>query len=117
MEKIKDSTVKEIWQFIEAELDVNKEPYADLNATFEFQLPDEGDAVYQLHFQDGVAEVFNSSEKKADCTLKMNTKYFRRLLLGELNSTTAFMTRRISVKGNITLALKLENMLKKYQFE
>lgn len=43
-------------------------------------------------------------------------KEFQKLLQGDLNSTTAFMTGRLKVKGNIGLALKLESILKKYNF-
>lgn len=117
MTGIEDRTIEEVWELIDEQLQVEKEPYADINAIYEFQLTDEPKISYQLHLQDGVANVYNTNKEKADCVLIMKTKYFKRLLLGKLNSTTAFMTGRISVKGNITLALKLESMLKKYQFE
>ncbi|MEC5426007.1 SCP2 sterol-binding domain-containing protein [Virgibacillus sp. C22-A2] len=116
MISIENSTTREIWKGIERKLEANKEPYATLNAIYEFQLTDEENSIYQLALKDGTATVHFNRQSEPDCTLKMKEKYFKKFLLGNLNSTTAFMTGKLKVDGNIGLALKLENMLKQFDF-
>lgn len=116
MTSIENSTVEEIWQGIEKKLEIEKGPYTNINTIYEFQLPDATDSVYQLQLTNGTATIYTKNKQKADCILTMKVKDFKKFLLGELNSTTAFMTGKLKVSGNIGLALKLENMLKQYNF-
>ncbi|MGA9173790.1 MAG: SCP2 sterol-binding domain-containing protein [Thermoactinomyces sp.] len=44
----------------------------------------------------------------------MSAEDFKDLLSGNLSGTAAFMTGKLKVKGNIGLALKLENILRQY---
>ncbi|MFB4168702.1 SCP2 sterol-binding domain-containing protein [Virgibacillus sp. JSM 102003] len=118
MESLERFSVKEIWEQIDQQLQANKAPYKETNAVYEFHLMNDVDVVkYQLEFTDGEATVHYTNEKESDCILKMKVKHFKKFLLGNLNSTTAFMTGKLKIDGNINLALKLENMLKQYQFE
>ena len=103
-----------IWRMIEEKLASDKEPYIALNAIYEVQLSDVDDGIYQLEFQGGKAIIYYRSEKEPDCTLKLKTKYFQQFLHGNFNSATAFMTGKLKITGDIGLALKLENMLNKY---
>ncbi|MGP4109148.1 SCP2 sterol-binding domain-containing protein [Virgibacillus sp. L01] len=117
MVSLEKSSVKEIWELIDQQLQVNKVLYEETNAIYEFHLINGDDVKYQLEFRDGKATVHYTNEKDPDCILKMKIKHFKKFLLGNLNSTTAFMTGKLKIDGNISLALKLENMLKQYQFE
>lgn len=110
------NTVEELWKAVEDKLTSNKEPYQSLNAIYEIQLSDADDAVHQIHFKNGSATVYDKGELEADCILQMKVNYFNKFLRGDLNSTTAFMTGKLKVNGNIGLALKLENVLKEYDF-
>ncbi|MFA1822367.1 SCP2 sterol-binding domain-containing protein [Virgibacillus oceani] len=108
--------VEEIWGIIEAELEKNNAPYKGTHAVYQFELTDVDEGIYQLKLTGASALVKKDAEDEANCTLKMKEKYFREFLSGDLNSTTAFMTGKLKVDGNIGLALKLENMLKQYDF-
>lgn len=50
-------------------------------------------------------------EAEADCTLKADHDTFREMLAGDLNPTAAFMGGRLSVDGDMGLAMKLGAML------
>lgn len=104
-------SVREIWEKIEPVLVANPEPYEHLTTVYELHLDEE---VYQLQFQKGQITFVESPEQEADCTLTLSREDFLKFLQGNLNSTMAFMTGKLKIKGNISLALTLENIIKKY---
>lgn len=48
-----------------------------------------------------------AADEAADVTLTAEPEVFRAMLEGELNPTTAFMTGKLSIDGNMGLALQL----------
>ncbi len=112
---IQTMSLSEIWQEIDRRANERPELIQDMNAKYVFQITGNEVGVYGLYFNQKKAEVVkDASTDEADCTLIMNVDNFKKLLEGNLNSATAFMTGRLKVKGNIGLALKLENLLKKF---
>jgi putative sterol carrier protein len=115
MGTLENGTIQEVWHEIEDKLTNDKNPYSDMTGTYQVHITDE-DVTYQLLFNDGDFSIKKVTNGNADCTLKMKNIVFRKFLTGNLNSMTAFMTGKLKVEGNITLALKLESLLKQYQF-
>jgi len=115
MGTLENATTEQVWQSIEDKLTNNKEPYSDMKGTYEIQITDEN-VTYQLSFRDGNFSLKKDGSDKPDSTLKMKNGVFRKFLAGNLNSMTAFMTGKLKVDGNISMALKLESLLKQYQF-
>lgn len=113
---IDQMTVEEIWEQIAVKAKENLDLIQGMNATYTFQINDGEKKEYSLILKDGDAEVKNSAVDPSDCQLSMNEKNFKKLLQGKLNAASAFMTGRLKVKGNIGEALKLEGLLKKYEF-
>lgn len=111
---INEMNLEKIWIEIDRIANENPDLIKELNATYLFDINGEESGKYGLKFIDGTAEVLQGNKQDVDCTLSMNVDNFKKLLLGNLNATTAFMTGRLKVKGNIGLALKLENVLKKF---
>ncbi len=105
--------LNEVWEAIDEQLSGNLKPIEGLNATYSFDLEGE---LFGLKFSDGVFEIIQGDPGEVDCALKMSVKHFKKLLAGDLNSTAAFMMGKLKIKGNIGLALKLENILKEYDF-
>lgn len=108
-------SLREIWDEIEKRANERPELIKDLNASYIFEITGDDAGTYGLIFKNGSATVDASADNSADCTLTMSVKNFKKLLLGNLNSASAFMTGRLKVKGNIGLALKLESLLKKFE--
>ena len=69
-----------------------------------FVIPGEG-AIMIDH--DGV----RAGDDEADVTLTADAETFRAILEGDLNPTMAFMTGKLSVDGNMGLAMKLGSVL------
>ena len=51
------------------------------------------------------------SDEDADVTLSADTETFQEILTGELNPTSAFMTGKLSVDGDMGVAMKLASVL------
>jgi len=52
---------------------------------------------------------------KVDVTMTLNKADFIKMFAGQMNPTSAFMTGRLKIKGDLGLAMKLEKLLKKLQ--
>ncbi len=52
-----------------------------------------------------------AGDEEADVTLTADAETFRAILGGDLNPTMAFMTGKLSVDGNMGLAMKLGSVL------
>jgi putative sterol carrier protein len=52
---------------------------------------------------------------KVDVTMTLNRADFIKMFAGQMNPTSAFMTGRLKIKGDLGLAMKLEKLLKKLQ--
>lgn len=105
-------SIKEIWEHVEQVLRTDQGPYKHLNAVYELHLDED---VYQLHFTNGELSFYEAIMADAHCTLRMSEKNFKKFLQGDLNHAMAFMTGQLKVDGNISLALSLEKVLKKYK--
>jgi putative sterol carrier protein len=52
-----------------------------------------------------------AGDEPADVTLTADAEVFRAILEGDMNATAAFMTGKLSVDGNMGLAMKLAGVL------
>ncbi|HSU78945.1 MAG TPA: SCP2 sterol-binding domain-containing protein [Candidatus Angelobacter sp.] len=109
-----DYTLDEIWNRIQESMLQNPAPISELNIVYQFDLIDEENGSYQLHLFNGNVEVIRDHFSEPGCTLKMKTAHFKDLLLGKLSGAAAFLTGRLKVKGNMGLALKLDQILSHY---
>ena len=108
--------MNETWQLIEKTMNENNAPIQNQNVRYEFNLTGDEPSVKQLLLADGRATVTDDTSEKADCKLTMSSKDFIKLINGDLNATAAFMFGKLKVDGNMGYALKLEGLLKQYQF-
>ncbi|MCA1244700.1 SCP2 sterol-binding domain-containing protein [Stappia stellulata] len=53
----------------------------------------------------------SNEDKDADCTIRISEDNLESLLAGELNPTTAFMTGKIKVDGDMSVAMKLGSIV------
>src|SRR5690625_4261607 len=110
---LENMTVEEILQKIERKVQENPKAIEGLNATYMFHINGDDGGDYHVTFADSKASINEGESKKADCIISINVENFKKMIQGNLNATTAFMTGKIKVKGNMGLALKLESILKK----
>lgn len=59
----------------------------------------------------GASNVVSTENAEADCTIRISEEDFSALLKGELNPMGAFMSGKIKVDGDMSVALKLQSFL------
>ncbi len=75
-----------------------------LDGSVKFVIEDEGSVRID---EDGA----RADDGDADCVLTADVETFQGMLAGELNPTTAFMSGRLKVDGDMGLAMKLGSIL------
>lgn len=53
----------------------------------------------------------STTDGPADCTIKLSLSDFEDLLSGDLSPTTAFMTGKIKIEGDMSVAMSLQQLL------
>lgn len=111
------ASLYETMQKIEKIINQNPEPIKDLRLIYQFDIKGTNEESYQLYLQGGEARVTQEPNNQPDCILKMSIKNFYKFLTGKLGGTMAFMTGKLKIDGDITKVMKLEGLLKQYNFE
>lgn len=80
-----------------------------------FQIELEESGVLQILIAQGQISVADGDSHEAQVTLKTSDKNFSKLLKDDLNTTMAFMMGGLKIDGNMGLAMKFQEIIKKYQ--
>ena len=80
---------------------------SSLGATLKFDCGDEGVVVIDGTSTPGTVD---NNDRDTDCTIALSLDTLGELMSGALNPTTAFMTGRITVSGDMGVALKLQSV-------
>ena len=99
------SDVKAFFDGLTSAVDSSK--IAGMNAVYQFNI---GDGVYTVAVADGALNVSEAPAEKASIVLTMAEADFLALTKGELNGQQAFLTGKLKIKGDMTLAMKLQSV-------
>ncbi|MEH7122454.1 SCP2 sterol-binding domain-containing protein [Bacillus sp. JJ1773] len=69
----------------------------------------------QIILMGGKVDVVDGALQEPGVTLSMSDKNFSKLLKDDLNTAVAFMTGGLKIEGSLGLALKLQEIVKKYK--
>jgi putative sterol carrier protein len=69
----------------------------------------EGAGTWTVRVEDGSVKV-DEGAQDADCTISANEETFRQIVSGDQNPTTAYMTGKLKVKGDMGAAMKLQKL-------
>ena len=86
---------------------VDPERIAGMNNTYLFDI--EGAGTWRVAIADGVIEVAEGGDD-ADVTFSASAENFEKILAGEQNATTAYMTGKLKIKGDMGAAMKLQKL-------
>lgn len=98
-------SAREFFEGIESRLDPAKTK--GTTASYRFEIQDAGS--WHIDVDDGTVAVAESNAE-ADCVIQASEANFMKIVRGEQNPTTAYMTGKLKVKGDMGLALKLQKL-------
>ena len=98
-------SAKEFFDSLESRVDPAKT--AGMNNSYLFDI--EGAGKWKVDVQDGNVSVTENAED-ADVTITTSEETFDKITSGEQNATSAYMTGKLKVKGDMGAAMKLQKL-------
>ena len=98
-------SVREFFETLETRVDPAKT--AGMNNSYLFDV--QGAGQWTVRVADGSVSVTEGAEN-ADVTISASEDTFQRIANGEQNATTAYMTGKLKVKGDMGAAMKLQKL-------
>lgn len=81
---------------------------SDFDKTVKFDFGDDGKL-----FVDGPNNAASNEDKPADATVRVSWEDFKSLAQGQLDPMQAFMSGKVAVDGDMSVAMKLQSLLSK----
>ena len=97
--------VKEFFDTLESRADAGKT--AGMNNSYVFDI--EGAGQWKVEVTDGNVSV-NEGGGDADVTISTSEETFQKIIDGEQNPTSAYMTGKLKIKGDMGAAMKLQKL-------
>ncbi|HXY86348.1 MAG TPA: SCP2 sterol-binding domain-containing protein [Gaiellaceae bacterium] len=99
------TTAREFFESLEQRVDASKT--AGMTNTYLFDI--EGAGKWTVDVNDGAVKVSEGGEE-ADAVITTTESTFEQIAKGEQNPTTAYMTGKLKVKGDMGAAMKLQKL-------
>ena len=80
---------------------------AGVNNSYLFEI--EGEGTWLVSVADGSVNV-SEGAGDADATIETSSETFEKIVSGEQNPTTAYMTGKLKIKGDMGAAMKLQKL-------
>ena len=103
--RVSSDRVREFFEGLESRVDPGKT--AGMTNSYLFDV--DGAGQWTVRVQDGAVAVSEGVEE-ADVTISGDAETFERIVSGEQNPTTAYMTGKIKIKGDMGAAMKLQKL-------
>ncbi len=102
------SSIKEVFEQMPSRF--NAAAAAGVNATYQFDLTGDGGGTYHVKIADGACEVQEGPADSANITITMAASDYLDMINGKLNPQMAFMGGKLKIKGDMSLALKMQQI-------
>jgi putative sterol carrier protein len=99
-------SVNEFFDGLSSRVDESKT--AGMTNTYRFDIDGAGSWIVDV--QDGKVTVVQDGDAEPDCTISTSEETFQKLVNGDLNPTTAYMTGKLKIKGDMGAAMKLQKL-------
>ncbi|CAN9504636.1 unnamed protein product [Ophioblennius macclurei] len=91
---------------------INEDIVKSTQGIYQFDLSGEHAGVWFLDLKSGTGSAGQGEPpSKADVVMTMNSSDFSKMFAGKLKPTLAFMSGKLRIKGDMTLAIKLEKLM------
>jgi putative sterol carrier protein len=99
------ATAREFFEGLEARVDPSKT--AGMTNSYLFEI--DGAGTWKVDVDDGSVKV-TEGEGDADATISASEETFEQIASGDMNATTAYMTGKLKIKGDLGAAMKLQKL-------
>ena len=104
-----EEVVSTIRKRVSEEADPSK--IGDLEAVFQFEITGDDGGTFHAVVSGGSAEIVEGAHDNPNVTIVISLDDFKQLMEGTLNATSAFMGGKLKVKGDMSLAMKLQSLI------
>lgn len=101
-------TVKELFENMPKAF--NKEAAAGMNAVFQYDITGDGGGKWHTEIKDGKLAVVEGQHKSPSLTVTVRAEDYVAMAEGILNGQQAFLTGKLKITGDMTLAMKLQSL-------
>jgi putative sterol carrier protein len=98
-------STKEFFETLESRTDESKT--AGVNNSYLFDI--EGEGQWKVDVREGKVSVTEGTGE-ADVTITTTGENFDKIVAGEMNPTTAYMSGKLKIKGDMGAAMKLQKL-------
>lgn len=84
---------------------------AGMNATYQFIITGDNGGEWHVKLADGKAEVTPGKADSPNITLTVTDENWIAIVTGKMSGQTAFLTGKLKIQGDMSLAMKLQNIL------
>ena len=99
------ASVSEFFETLGSRVDSSKIEGMDNSYVFDI----DGAGQWTVRVAGGGVDVSEGAQA-ADCTIEASEETFEKVVAGDLNPTTAYMTGKLKIKGDMGAALKLQKL-------
>ena len=99
-------TVQEFFETLPSQADMSKT--AGMSNSYVFDI--EGAGQWTVKVTEGKVAVEDGMDDGADCTISTSQEVFEKIVAGEQNPTSAYMTGKLKLKGDMGAAMKLQKL-------
>lgn len=99
-------TAREFFEGLEAKADPSRT--AGIDKTYRFVI--DGAGSWTVAVTDEGVSVSEDGDAEPDCTITASEENFEKLLNGDLSPTTAYMTGKLKIAGDLGAAMKLQKL-------
>lgn len=90
----------------------NKEGAKGLKAVYQFDLTGEGGGQWYVNLENDSCEVREGAHPSPNITISMAAQDYVDMTTGRLNGQVAFMSSKLRIKGDMGLALRMQNLFR-----
>ncbi len=105
------AAIKEIFQQMPAF--INADAAKGMNSVIQFNLSGDGGGNYYVEIKDGAASVSEGSHASPNMTMTLAASDYVDLISGKLNGQMAFMSGKLKIAGDMSLAMKMQTLFKR----
>ena len=98
--------VKDFFEQLPSKVDASRT--AGMHNTYVFDIA--GAGTWTVAVDDGKVTVTEGDDGNGDATIISSAENFARIVAGEQNPTTAYMTGKLKIKGDLGAAMKLQKL-------